>query len=235
MGRQMFPRISRSYTWGVIEMVQIIPAKNVTLGELSDRFGLELTENEHFFREWQDHLPTLTAIEKERLDRVKANFSDLLEYPPLLENTVKLVVLSPLLDSVNAYQKPFHIKSEPSFEIRTEDRGTVIRGDVDVLVLWQKLWVLVIEAKRAAIDVDEGRAQLLSYMLANPAVEKPTFGLITNGRNFLFVKLVRQPTPRYALSRLLSLLNPGNELYTVLAILKRLVALVQQDHPNGAA
>lgn len=216
-------------------MVQTLQAKNVTLSELSDRFALELTDDEQFFREWQVDLPEVTAAEKQRLDRVKSSFSNLLEYPPLLENTVKMVVLSPLLDLADVYQKPFHIKSEPSFQITTEDEGTVIRGDVDVLVLRDRLWVMVIEAKRAAVDVDEGRAQLLSYMLASPTIEKPVFGMITNGRNFLFVKLIQQPTPRYALSRLFSLVNPGNELYTVLGVLKRLVALVQQDERNGTA
>lgn len=211
-------------------MVQSLQAKNVTLSELSDRFGLELTEDEQFFQEWQGDLPEVTAAEKQRLDRVKSSFSNLLKYPPLLENTVKRVVLSPLLDLADVYQKPFYIKSEPSFQITIEDEGTVIRGDVDVLVLCEQLWVMVIEAKRAAVDVDEGRAQLLSYMLANPTLEKPAFGMITNGRNFLFVKLVRQTTPRYALSRLFSLVNPGNELYTVLGILNRLVTLVQQDN-----
>ncbi|MBD2078377.1 type I restriction enzyme HsdR N-terminal domain-containing protein [Leptolyngbya sp. FACHB-17] len=216
-------------------MVQTLQAKNVTLSELSDRFALELTDDEQFFREWQVDLPEVTAAEKQRLDRVKSSFSNLLEYPSLLENTVKMVVLSPLLDLADVYQKPFHIKSEPSFQITTEDEGTVIRGDVDVLVLRDRLWVMVIEAKRAAVDVDEGRAQLLSYMLASPTIEKPAFGMITNGRNFLFVKLIQQPTPRYALSRLFSLVNPGNELYTVLGVLKRLVALVQQGDLNGTA
>lgn len=209
-------------------MVQILQAKNVTLGELSARFGLELTEDEQFFQEWQGNLLEVTAAEKQRLDRVKSSFSNLMKYPPLLENTVKMVVLSPLLDLADVYQKPFHIKSEPSFQITTEDEGMVIRGNVDVLVLREQLWVIVIEAKRAAVDVDEGRAQILPYMLA-PTLEKPAFGMITNGRNFLFVKLVQQTTPRYALSRLFSLVNPGNDLYTVLGILKRLVALVQQD------
>ncbi len=188
-------------------MVQTLQAKNVTLSELSDRFGLELTEDEQFFQEWQGDLAEVTTAEKQRLDRVKSSFSNLLEYPPLLKNTVKMVVLSALLDLADVYQKPFHIKSEPSFQIMTEDEGTVIRGDVDVLVLREQLWVIVIEAKRAAVDVDEGRAQLLSYMLANPTFEKPAFGMITNGRNFLFVKLVPQTTPRYALSRLFSLVN----------------------------
>ena len=215
-------------------MVQTLQAKNLTLGELGDRFGLELTADEQFFLEWQSNLPEVTTAEKQRLDRVKSSFSNLLAYPPLLENTVKMVVLSPLLDLADVYQT-FHIKSEPSFQITTEDEGTVIRGDVDVLVLREQLWVVVIEAKRAAVDVDEGRAQLLSYMLANPTLEKPTFGMITNGRNFLFVKLVPQTTPQYALSRLFSLVNPSNELYTVLGVLKRLVALVQQDNWSGTA
>jgi len=60
-------------------------------------------------------------------------------------------------------------------------------------------------------------------------------GLITNGKNFLFVKLVRQPEPYYAMSRLFSLLNPGKELYKVLGILKRLMGLMQQDDPQKAA
>ncbi|MEB3338379.1 MAG: type I restriction enzyme HsdR N-terminal domain-containing protein [Leptolyngbyaceae bacterium] len=215
--------------------MQTLPAKHVTLGELSEHFGLDLTEDEQFFQEWQADLPELTAVDEQRLDRVKSSFSDLLKYPPLLENTVKMVVLSPLLDLAEVYQKPFHIKSEPSFQMMTEDEGTGIRGDVDVLVLRDRLWVMVIEAKRAAIDVDEGRAQLLSYMLANPNPEKPTFGMITNGRNFLFAKLLRQPTPRYALSRLFSLVNPGNELYKVLRVLKRLGMLVQPEDRHGTA
>lgn len=104
-------------------MVQTLQAKNVTLRELAELFGLELTENGQFFREWQDNLPELTEEEKRRLDRVKVSIANLLEYPPLLENTVKMVVLSPLLDLTNVYLKPLHIKSEQSFQIATEDEG----------------------------------------------------------------------------------------------------------------
>ncbi|MGB7441860.1 MAG: restriction endonuclease subunit R [Coleofasciculaceae cyanobacterium] len=214
-------------------MVQTLQAKAVTLHELYNLFGLQLLEDQQFFPEWQDHLSELTEEEKRRLDRVKTSFTNLLEYPPLLENTVKMVVLSPLLDLAEVYLKPLHIKSEPSFQITTEDEGTIIKGNVDVLVLFEKLWVLVIEAKRAAVDIDEGRAQLLSYMLASPMPNLPTFGLMTNGRNFLFLKLIRQPFPQYATSRLFSLVNPGNELYAVLSILKSLVKLVQQGVDKG--
>lgn len=211
---------------GVGEMVQVFQANAVTLAELGDRFGLEATEDAQVFPEWQHKLPALSPAEEHRLDRVKSSFLHLLEHPPLLENAVKMVVLSPLLEMADMYQKPSRIETEPSFQIVTEDEGTVIRGNVDVLVLQGQLWVMVIETKRAAIDVDEGRSQLLSYMLASPTTNHPTFGLITNGRNFLFIKLQRSPQPRYALSRLFSLINPGNELYTVLQVLKRLKAAI---------
>jgi len=215
-------------------MVQTLQAKNVTLGELSDRFNLELTEDEQFFPEWQSNLPEITAAEKQRLDRVKSSFSNLLEYPPLLENTVKMVVLSPLLDMADFYLPPFHIKSEPSIEITTEDEGMTIRGQLDVLVLWDLVWVVAIESKNAEFSLEAGRAQLLSYLLANPKSATSTFGLLTNGGSFRFVKLVPQPTPRYALSRVFDLFNPGHDLYEVLRILKYLGERIKQPNGNGA-
>jgi hypothetical protein len=59
-------------------------------------------------------------------------------------------------------------------------------------------------------------------MLANPHPDQPTYGPLTNGNSFLFVKLISGDTPQYALSRLFYILNPGNGLYHVLRVLKRL-------------
>ncbi len=58
------------------------------------------------------------------------------------------------------------------------------------------------------------------FFIANS--DQPVFGLITNGASFLFIKLVKQQAPVYGFSRLFYLYNPGNELYNVLSILKRL-------------
>ncbi|NJM69866.1 MAG: DUF2959 domain-containing protein [Scytonema sp. RU_4_4] len=203
-------------------MVQTIQAKDITLLELETNFGLQLVENEQFFREWQDNLPEITDAEKQRLDRVKASYSNLLKYPPLLENTVKMVVLSPLLDLADFYLSPFHIKSEKSVQISIEDEGVTVKGNIDVLVLFEQLAVVVIESKQAAFSVEVGKPQLLSYLLAISHPEKPVYGLITNGGSFLFVKLIKQEMPKYALSQLFYIFNPGNELYSVLSILKRL-------------
>ena len=89
--------------------------------------------------------------------------------------------LSPLLDLADFYLSPFHIKSEKTVEISTEDDGLIVKGEIDVLTLCKQIWLLVIESKKAAFSLEFGRPQLLAYMLANPTSEKPTYGLITNG------------------------------------------------------
>jgi hypothetical protein len=203
-------------------MVQTIQTKEITLLDLENSFGLQLVEDEQFFREWQDKLPEITNSEKQQLDRVKTSYANLLKYPPLLENTVKMVVLSPLLDLAGFYLSPFHIKSEKSVEVTAEDEGVTVKGQIDVLILCQQLVVVVIESKQAAFSIEVGKAQLLAYMLAISNTGKPVYGLITNGGCFIFVKLIKQETPSYGLSPLFYIFNPGNELYTVLCVLKRL-------------
>ncbi|MEG4502045.1 restriction endonuclease subunit R [Microcoleus sp. F6_B4] len=203
-------------------MVQTIKARNVTMYDLRTKFGIELVEDDHLFREWQDDLPEISDYEKQRLDRVKASYRNLLKHPPLLENTVKMVVLSPLLDLADFYLAPFHVTSEKSVEIVDEDEGVVVRGQLDVLALFQEFWVVVIESKQAAFSLEVGVPQLLAYMLANLSADRPTYGLLTNGADFLFVKLVKREKAQYAFSRKFYLFNPGNDLYTVLSILKRL-------------
>jgi hypothetical protein len=206
-------------------MVQTIQAKNVTLLDLETRFGLQFTKQEQFFREWQDNLPDISDTEKQRLDRIETNFSNLLKYPPTLENTVKMVVLGQLLDLADFYQFPLHIKSEASTQISAEDNGILMRGDIDVLVLLERLWLVVIESKKADFSLDIARPQILAYMLSNPHPERPSFGLIANGSSFRFLKLVQNPLPQYAMSRIFDMFNPGDDLYDVLRILKRLKTL----------
>ena len=203
-------------------MVQTIPAKDITLRDLVTIFGLNLVEDDQFFREWQDNLPELTDWEKELLDRVKAGYLNLVYYPPLLENSIKMAILSPILFLAGFYLPPFHIKSEKSVRILDEDEGRIIEGRIDSLVLKEQLWVTVIESKRASFSIEEGLPQILAYMLANPHPEKPGFGMITSGGSFIFVKLVKGETPQYATSNLFELRNRGNDLYTVLRVLKQL-------------
>lgn len=210
-------------------MVQTIQASVITIDELELRFGLNEVESDQFFREWQDDLPEITDLEKQMLDRVKAGYLNLLKNPPLLENAVRMAVLSPLLFFADFYLYPFHIKSEKSVRISAEDQGVIVEGKIDVSVLFQQLWVMVIESKQAAFSIEAGLAQILAYMLANPNPEKSSFGMITTGGSFIFVKLVKGETPQYALSDEFVLRKRGNELYSVLSILKRLGQLATNN------
>ncbi len=202
--------------------MQTIPATKVTLSELKQAFGLQQTQNPNFFPEWLEAHVNLSVEEQHFLDRVKANFGELMADPPMLENSVKMVVLAPLLDLAGFYYKPFRIETETSVDVEMEEEGLVIRGRIDVLVLKNRLWLLVIESKRSDFAVTRAIPQALAYMLGNLETVQPTFGMITNGSEFLFLKSTRQSTAEYANSRLFSLVNPGNELYTVLQVLKRL-------------
>jgi len=201
-------------------MVQRIQAEKVTLYDLVNKFKLRLSKDECFFLDWQGELPETNDWERQRLDRVKESYFNL-TMRLMLEDLVKMVVLSPLLDLAGFYLSPFYNQSEESVEIVEEDEGFVIRGKIDVLVLQDRFWVIVIESKRAKFSLEPGIPQALAYMLANPNPEKPLFGLVTNGSNFIFLKLVKQDVPYYALSDEFTL-RRGNDLYTVLGILKRL-------------
>ncbi len=160
-------------------MVQIIQGQNVTLAYLKENFALKKSEDEQSFPEWFDNLPGITELEKQYLDRVKTNYLSLLENAPLLEEAVKLVVLSPLLDLAGFYRPPFYIATEASIEIsedviigngdKTAEEKEVIKGKIDVLVIQNKLWLLVIESKRSTFSVTKAIPQALTYLYASCA------------------------------------------------------------------
>lgn len=78
-------------------MVQTIPADKITLYDLKQHFQLQQTDDPSFFLEWQGNLPALTESEQQRLARVQEIVANL-EQRSVLENTVNLAVVAPLLD-----------------------------------------------------------------------------------------------------------------------------------------
>lgn len=206
-------------------MTQTIAARKIKLHDLKTRFGLQQVQDEAFFPEWLNDLPELTGVERQALDRIKCNYLYLLEYP-VMESIVKMVVLSPLLDLAGFYEPPFRIDGETNIQVSAEDEGDIIQGCIDVVVIQGQLWVTVIEAKNSEFSITKAIPQALAYMMASPDAKKTAFGVVLNGSEFLFLKLVRGNVPQYAMSDLLSLLNRGNDLYAVLRILKRLKNLV---------
>jgi hypothetical protein len=207
-------------------MVQSISAEKVTLYELEQQFGLMQVDDEAFFLEWQTGLVLLTEAESQRLARVRAAYENLARRS-VLENTVKLAVVSPLLDLAGLFFPPFYVSTEEEVAVEVADSGFVVRGRMDVLVLVDRLWVLVIESKRAELSLKVGVPQVLAYMLAAPLSQRSRYGLVTNGSNFVFLKLDWGEVPRYARSREFVLENE-DDLGMVLQVMKRLAGLVGQ-------
>jgi hypothetical protein len=198
------------------------------LHDLKDRFHLQRSEDENFFLEWLDVAEPLSETEQSSLDRLKRNYLYLLEYP-VVESIVKTVVLSPILDLAGFYEPPIRVDGELAVRVTAEDEGELIQGSIDVLAVMGSVWITVIEAKNSEFSVTKAIPQTLAYMLAEPQQAEPTFGLILNGSEFLFLKLAQGEVPQYATSNLFSMLNRGNELYRVLSILKRLRSIAAQS------
>jgi hypothetical protein len=108
------------------------------------------------------------------------------------------------------------------------DDNILVRGSIDVLLLIESFWVVAIEAKRSQYSVEAGLPQLLFYMLNDPSPDRPTFGLLTNGSNFRFIKLIKQDTPQYALSYEF-VIDRANDFYEVFRILKRLAGIISSN------
>lgn len=203
-------------------MVQTIQSQEVTLPYLTENIGLQLVRDEQFFREWQEDLPEISDLEKELLDQVQEGYFNLLEHPPLLEDIVRMAIVDPILFIGKFFLYPYHIRSEKSINLELADKEIIIKGRIDVLIMKEQLWLMIIESKRAEFSIEAGMAQLLTYLLANPDKSRPNYGLIVTGGSFIFVKLVKAEIPQYATSKLFAIRNPGNELFDVLRILKRL-------------
>jgi hypothetical protein len=208
-------------------MLQTLRAGDLTLHQVKAQFGLREASEQSFFSEWQEGLATLSADEMRSLDQLKTNFLYLLEFP-MSEEAVKLVILSPLLSKANFFQPPFHLKTEASIqiELQNDDRSSenlepqMVRGRIDVLLLRDEFWVLVVEAKEKGFSLENAIAQALTYMLSSPNHDRPVYGFATNGSEFIFLKTIHNSTPQYALSDLFTLRRQHNDLYTVLQILK---------------
>ncbi|MEG5039447.1 MULTISPECIES: hypothetical protein [unclassified Microcoleus] len=53
----------------------------------------------------------------------------------MLEKTISLSIVSPLLFAGEFYLHPFYIKPEKSVEFSEEDEGVIIKSSLDILVL----------------------------------------------------------------------------------------------------
>ena len=200
-------------------------ATELTLAQLRDRFGITQCSEATFFAESFAPYPELAEVEPTALDRVQQNYLSQFEVQSRTEETVKMVVVSPLLDIAGLYRYPFTIDPEVSIEIQdTDENGVAVAGRIDTLIVKNQLWILVVESKRSRFSVQTAVPQALAALLTKPQITQPAYALVTNGGEFLFMKLLGQESPSYDSSNTFSLLNRGNDLFNVLGVLNRIAA-----------
>jgi hypothetical protein len=201
----------------------------VTLAEAERRFHLSRTEAKAFFPEWYADLPDLTEAEKTGLEEMRRRYLYQRFQSQLLENTVTLLFASPLLTLAGFYDPPFQLKAEESVQITLTDPEEVLQGRLDVLVLKDQVWVVVLESKKTALSVWSALPQTLAYLMANPKPDRPGYALMTNGDDSVFVKLAQTQGGQYNFSRVFAALTSNQELYGVLQVLKRIRQVVEQN------
>ena len=205
-------------------MPQTLQAREVNLDQLQEDFGLVHLRDRKLFTEGAIELPSLTVAEMELLDEVNDEFS-YLSAKDALEPIVKMVVLAPLLRIAGFFRPPFKVTAEKKVELMTEDEGLIVRGLIDLLVFYNQIWVVTIEAKRSEYSLKVAFPQVLTYMLASPNTQPIVSGLVTNGSEFRFIQLHKGEKPgekpSYVMSDLFSI-DRGDDLYQVAKILKYL-------------
>ncbi len=198
------------------------------LNEAQRKFNITQTNDPQFFTEWLNDLPELTEAEKTSLDRIKNRYLYYAADGFILEATVIIITLSPLLELLGFCDPPFKIRGEKFVKIEIENGDTILEGFIDTLVIKNLLWIVLIEAKQYSFSVLQALPQTLAYMMANPHPEIPTLGMIMNGEDYIFVKLDQQ-LRQYAISKKFTIVNPQrNELYDVVRVIKRIIDL----YPN---
>lgn len=126
---------------------------------------------------------------------------------------------SPLLTVTGLYDPPIRIKAEESVQITVADSEETLQGRIDVLVLSDRLWIIVLESKKTMLSVWSGLPQTLAYLMASPNTDLPTFGMLTNGDDIVFVKLENQ---HYAISRVFAPLSTQSELESACRVLRKI-------------
>jgi hypothetical protein len=206
--------------------------------DVGTKLTVRRSADRRFFVEWEESLLELTDSEKVSLDRLTSRYLRYLEEGEVNEGTLNIILLSPLLDALGFCDPPYRIRGEAWVDVQTttdaEEGIVTLEGRIDALTLRDRFWLVIIEGKRGGFNVLQAVPQALAYMTATPHPEHPVFGLVTNGYDYLFVKLARENQREFALSHNFTLLSDErSNLFRVAQVLKRLVGIVGLEAENG--
>ena len=83
-----------------------ISKRIISLEQLTQKLHLVQANNDQFFPEWTENLPELSDSEKQILDKYYQRYRRHRDRAELPEETVKLLLVFPLLELVGFYDEP---------------------------------------------------------------------------------------------------------------------------------
>lgn len=192
------------------------------LNEAHQRLKLQPANRADFFTEWQGELSALPIEEINILDRLKTRYRYYQADGAIKESTVDFILVSPLLELLGLCDPPYKLRGKKYISIEIENGDTLLKGLIDVLVVQDDLWIVLLETKRYGFSVMQALPQTLAYLAS--ANTPQAFGLITTGEDFLFVKADLQ-TREYDFSNKFTLsTRHANQLHQVTQIIKKLIS-----------
>ena len=171
------------------KMLSITATRDLSLYDLETQFNVKLKIAPELLETWLQGQPAIDETEISALRRIQQHYFNLDRRSPLLEDLVKMVVLSPFLDLAGFYDSDLEIRTEEKVEISLDDKETMIRGFIDIVIAQEQFWLLAIETKRTQISSNSALPQILFYLINSPHRDRPTYGLVTNGIEFIFLQL----------------------------------------------
>lgn len=172
-------------------------------------------------------LETLTEFEQQELKEIRTYAHSYYAARKTSEGLSKFLILAPLLRLAGFYTSSITIHLEEKIaDILEEDKGTPIKGRMDILTLNKEtskevtpFCVLVLETNNRLLDSMEGLPQLLTY--AYKILENQSFiwCLTTNGLGYQFVYIEQGSPLVYQLLPDLSLFRPDSSIQ-LLQVLK---------------
>lgn len=164
--------------------------------------------------------------EIDTLDRLKARYRYYQADGAITESTVDFILASPLLELLGLCDPPYKLRGEKYISIEIENGDTLLKGLINVLVVQDGFWLVLLETKRYDFSVMQALPQTLAYLAS--ANTSQAFGLITTGEDFLFVKADLQ-TRKYDVSDKFTLsTRHENQIFTLVQVIQVLL----KSHPD---
>ena len=203
-----------------------LAAKNLNFEDVQHLLGFHESGEMGVFSDYLD-LESVSDFEQTELTEICTNFRRYLLSGRVSEGQIKFLALAPLMNLTGYYNQAIELLLEENIQrIDILESDTSITGRYDILAVKKsgvqnltKLWVLIVEAKRAGIEPFTGIPQLLTYAHESLSSQSSVWGLATNGLHFQFIRIYAGEAPIYQLFPSLSLIESESSI-KILKVLK---------------